>query len=239
MVGKLYGHMIVKNEDDIVAESVRHNLRHLDAIAITDNGSTDGTWDILQDLAAGDRRVHLFRDLSSFNSRVFHRSAMMIRRIGYDRRRGDWAIQCDCDELHESDVRAVCKASDDCDLIYGHKWQFTLLPDTPATGPARERVRWYNPEPHIEHRAYRNPRWFFVRDVARRYNLRTSVLHLNMAHYQYRSPEQVAERMRTRHEAARTHDLHWWRLNMSGVVPNTNGLVFRDTLDGWDPQSGL
>jgi len=232
---RLYGFMVVRNESDVVLESVLHNLRHLDAIAVTDNGSDDGTWDILQVLAREDNRVHLFRDTAPFSHRVFHRGALAVRRIGYNRRRGDWAVQCDCDEMHESDVRMVCEASADCDLIYGHKWQFTLLPDTPAEGPARERLRWYHPVPHIEHRAYRNPRWFFVRDVARRYGLRTSKLHLDMAHYQYRSPEQVKSRLETRHKAARTHDLDWWRKSPIGIASGTKGLRYRESIDDWTP----
>ncbi len=234
-MGRLYGHMVVKNEADIVAESVTHNMRHLDAIAVTDNGSTDGTWDILQDIASADARVRLFRDPSPFSTRVAHKSGMRVREIGFNRRRGDWAIQCDCDELHESDVRAVCRASDDCDLIFGRKWQFALFPDTPPDGPARERIRWYHPEPQCEHRAYRNPRWFYVRAVAKRHNLRTSALRLDIAHYQCRSPEQVASRLRTRREAARSYDLHWWRLRAFGVAPTSDGLRFRDRLDGWNP----
>jgi len=160
---------------------------------------------------------------------------MMVRRIGWRRRRGDWGIQCDCDEMHESDVRAVCTASMDHDLILGRKWMFTLLPDTPADGPVRERVRWHHPEPHAELRAYRNPRWFFVRAVETRYGLSISPLRLDIAHYQYRSPSQVDSRLAVRRKAAETHDLDWWRRSPLGVASSTRNLVRRDTLDGWRP----
>lgn len=235
---RLYGFTVVRNEADVVAESVAHNLARLDAIAVTDNGSDDGTWETLQGLASRDARIHLFRDLAPFNHRVFHRSAMMVRRIGWRRRRGDWVVQCDCDELHESDVRAVCEASAGHDLILGRKWMFTLLPDTPTDGPVRERVRWHHPEPHVELRAYRNPRWFFVRAVEVRYGLSISPVRLDIAHYQYRSPGQVDSRLAVRHKAAETHDLDWWRRSPLGIASSTRNLVRRDALDGWEPWRG-
>ncbi len=230
--------MVVRNEADVVAESVSHNLARLDAIAVTDNNSDDGTWEILQELAARDGRIHLFRDLAPFDHRVFHRSAMMVRRIGWRRRLGDWVVQCDCDELHESDVSAVCRESSGHDLILGRKWMFMLLPDTPTVGPVRERVRWHHQEPHVELRAYRNPKWFFVRAVEVRFGLSISPVRLDIAHYQYRSPKQVDSRLAVRHRAAETHDLDWWRRTPLGIASSTAGLIRRETLDGWAPWRG-
>lgn len=232
---RLYGFMIVRNEADIVAESVLHNLRHLDGIAVTDNGSDDGTLDILQRIAANDRRIHPFSDKRPFNSRIFHHAALRAKNIGWCRRRGDWVIQCDCDEFHESDVRAVCEAAGDSHVINGRKWQFALLPDSPTEGPLRERLRWYYPKADHELRAYRNPRWFFVRGVVERYGLKLAPYGLDTAHYQYRSPEQIEIRLAVRRDASRTHRLHYWTRNPGGMASDTCGLLYRDVLDGWRP----
>jgi len=232
---KLHGFMTVKNEVDIVAESVSHNLRRLDGIVITDNGSEDGTWELLQEMAAADNRILLFRDPSPITTRSFHRNAMRIASLGH-RPAADWAVQCDCDEFHESDVRSICEAAN-CDVIFGKKWQFVLLPDSPEYGQVRERLRWRRPEPHRELRAYRNPRWFYVRDVVRRLGLRVSPSDLNLSHYQCRSQSQIDERLATRRKGATTYRLAAWRRGPGqAVATGTGGLLYRHKLDEWLPE---
>lgn len=55
----LLGLSVVKNEADIIEAMVRHNLRYLDHMVIYDNGSLDGTVDILHALAAETGRVEV------------------------------------------------------------------------------------------------------------------------------------------------------------------------------------
>ena len=43
---------VVKNEADIIEAMVRHNCQFLDHTTIVDNGSVDGTWEILTALEA-------------------------------------------------------------------------------------------------------------------------------------------------------------------------------------------
>ena len=51
---RLVGVSMVKNEVDIIEYFVRHNLNYLDALIITDNGSVDGTREILTRLKRDD-----------------------------------------------------------------------------------------------------------------------------------------------------------------------------------------
>jgi len=47
----------VRDEADIVGQSLRHLLTWADAVYVFDTGSVDETWEIVQDFAGKDRRV--------------------------------------------------------------------------------------------------------------------------------------------------------------------------------------
>lgn len=64
--------------------------RYLFEILFTDNRSTDGTWEILRDLARADRRVRAVR----FSRNVGYQRSILA---GYRLARGDAAIQIDAD----------------------------------------------------------------------------------------------------------------------------------------------
>ena len=59
---RITGVMIVRNEEDIVEASIRHNLAVVDAIAVTDHASTDATPAILASLVAEGLPIELSRD---------------------------------------------------------------------------------------------------------------------------------------------------------------------------------
>ncbi len=49
-VQKIFAVCLVKNEEDIIADCLRHAARFCDRIYVIDNASTDRTWEIVQDL---------------------------------------------------------------------------------------------------------------------------------------------------------------------------------------------
>lgn len=53
---KIFAIMLVKNEADIVASVLKDAEKWADKIFILDNGSTDGTWEIIQSLKNEDRK---------------------------------------------------------------------------------------------------------------------------------------------------------------------------------------
>ena len=48
---KIYSLLLVKNEVDVIAASLKDACRWSDKIIVIDNGSTDGTWELIQQLA--------------------------------------------------------------------------------------------------------------------------------------------------------------------------------------------
>ena len=54
---KIHGLMVIRDEDDIIAESLASLLEWIDGIYILDMGSTDMTWEIVNDIAQREKRV--------------------------------------------------------------------------------------------------------------------------------------------------------------------------------------
>ena len=48
---KIYSLLLVKNESDIIRESLLAAIKWSDKVIVMDNGSTDGTWEIVKEIA--------------------------------------------------------------------------------------------------------------------------------------------------------------------------------------------
>ena len=93
---KVFGVSMVRNEADIIGTTVLHHLSlGLDRILVLDNGSTDGTGEILRNLAEEDERVRYISDDSPFKQAEI--TTRLVRRA---RREGaDWVLPFDADEF--------------------------------------------------------------------------------------------------------------------------------------------
>ncbi len=90
--------MLVRDEADIIAETLTHLLTWIDVLHIYDLGSTDETWEIVQDFAKRDSRIMPFKHEPT----VYQDS---LRCIMFDRLRsgfeeGDWVLKIDGDEFY-------------------------------------------------------------------------------------------------------------------------------------------
>jgi glycosyltransferase involved in cell wall biosynthesis len=94
------GISIVRNEVDIIEFCLWHHLNQgLDGIIICDNGSTDGTLELLNKISTGDKRVTVIS-----NDGPFHQEQIMNEL--YDMALGmgfSWAVFFDADEIWKSD----------------------------------------------------------------------------------------------------------------------------------------
>lgn len=88
--------MLIKDELDVVADTVRHLLAELDAVIVADNLSTDGTREALDRLAGADGRLEVVDDgeVGYWQSRKTTALAMLALELGHR-----WVVPCDADEF--------------------------------------------------------------------------------------------------------------------------------------------
>ena len=234
---KFHALLAVREEADILDQSLRHLLTWADAIYVFDTGSLDQTWDIVQQFAAQDKRVIPLRTDAVFFSEkrlrgwIFHQARQHMRS-------GDWFARIDADEFHHVSPRDFIKT---CLLkhetvVYHQYYDFRLtrseaqeweqgretLADRPR--PIEERRRWFTVN------AYTEPRLCRYRDsmqwpetVSFPYNAGYLARErLPIRHYPHRDPLQLARRCRLRvammEEPENDCNKHWspadWRIHL-------------------------
>ncbi|MFC7404639.1 glycosyltransferase family 2 protein [Georgenia alba] len=96
--------MMVRDEVDIVAANVEHHLAQgIDHLIVTDNGSVDGTVDVLESYAGSGRLTLLHEPIQKKQqAKVVTRMARQAHRMG-----ADWVIHLDADEFWVASDRST------------------------------------------------------------------------------------------------------------------------------------
>jgi hypothetical protein len=78
MKEKFHALLVVRDEVDIVEESLSHLSTWADAVYVFDTGSVDGTWESVQSVAEKNAKIHpiarkpVYFSLSKVRSYLFH-----------------------------------------------------------------------------------------------------------------------------------------------------------------------
>ena len=205
---KIYSLMVVKDEVDVIAASLIDACRWSDKIIIIDNGSTDGTWECIQDLATSHPQIIPWMRYEG----PFHIGlrAKAFKAFRHEMKRGDWwNVRLDADEFYPGDVRAfLANVPKGCSTVKKESTDYILtredLESHTFTGefdrslfthalPAMRRERRF-----MRHSAWRCwcERWRYPHPWGRVYEQAIPV-----DHYQYRSPEQMQKRFEVRQQA--------------------------------------
>jgi hypothetical protein len=207
---------MVKDEADIVAATVGHMLTQVDRVIVADNGSTDGTRDILADL---DVIVIDDPEVGYYQSRKMTALAEDAREMG-----AEWVVPFDADEIWASPFGTVGDALRDV----GDDWLAAAaeLHDHVPTGidpdlaDPVDRIRWRRRKPIGLPKVAARVRPGLVIEQGNHgvnYGFRPAYMpgQLTVCHFPYRSAEQFVRKARNGARAYRATDLpedagaHW------------------------------
>lgn len=238
--------LCVRDEEDIIRECLAHLLLWADHIHIFDTGSTDGTWDVIQELAASERRIipHLYEKVW-FNDAVTRAWLFEISRSSM--KDGDWVGRVDADEFYHELPRDFIERqlSANETAIYHQSFDFcftnlelqtwvdNVAMEVDYLTPIESKLRFYIIREHAEPRffQYRSRMQWPSNASSPRQAGFVSRARIPVRHYPHRNPIQMHKKCVIRStmiqdrsnssvwQSASTH--HWqavdWR---SLVVPN-------------------
>src|SRR5436190_589434 len=137
----------VKNEQDIIEAFVRHHAHYFNTLIVIDDGSTDGTFEVLRSLQTAGLPLVLMREPSV----GFEQARYMTRllRMAVNDFRADWVVPLDADEFIEPEEGASLAQmlhARDCELLKITWSNFAWRPDDDQTelNPVL-RMRWRMP----------------------------------------------------------------------------------------------
>src|SRR5215216_2514361 len=104
---RIFGLCLVKNEADIIRTSLRESRKWCDRIFVFDNGSNDGTWELVNNVAREDEGIVAFKqDGRPFDDAL---RAEIFNAFRGEARKGDWWCRLDADEFYIDDPRAFLR----------------------------------------------------------------------------------------------------------------------------------
>lgn len=219
--------MVLRDEGDIIAQTLEHLLTWCDSLYIYDTGSLDDTWDIVNDFAVRDRRIiPVARESVLFDNGL---RAWLFNRFRSRFRRGDWIARVDADEFyHITPPRFIqdrLRPGEGriCARLYDFimtrrelkAWQDGRESVADRARPIEERRRYFRFDDYPEQRLFRYRR--SVRWSSRHYDPHNgglmAVERIPVRHYHARDPVQVQVRCAIRAamaQATNANERHHW-----------------------------
>jgi glycosyltransferase involved in cell wall biosynthesis len=199
---------LVRDEIDILRHTLDAALSWADAIYALDNGSSDGTWELLQQYAAMYSRIVLVgREHGPYRTAMWGEMASRFRRKAGA---ADWWCRLDADELYVDDPREFLSSVDPRDpLVFATSIQYYFT-DVDLARYERD------PSPYLDQWTPERLRYYlanwseprFVRHVSRAkwpdewppgtWEMHAAPRRIRLRHFQYRSPPQIERRIHTR-----------------------------------------
>lgn len=233
---RIWSICVVKNEADIIAHCLREACRWSDGIFVLDNGSTDGTWEIVQSMANSVIVPWRSEDLP-FRDNLRREVFEAFRHFA---RRGDWWCRLDADEFYvDSPKEFLARIHPAHHVVFGVAIEYYLVQAD------LERIDFQAPIEQIlsqirHYKVENTEQRFFRYRPGLRWTVGSWPDHMGPVsphrilyrHYKYRSPEQIKTRLRTRQEAVRRgHRWDHWMGEWRDMIADPAGLCY-DRQDG-------
>jgi hypothetical protein len=206
---KIHALCLIKNEADVIEQTLRAAAEWCDWIYVLDNGSSDGTWEVVRELSRELEAVIPFkRDLKPYSQSI---RAEILRHFAHRAQVDDWWCILDADEFYIDAPRTFLR---DVPVEYRAVWVELynyLFTDRDLEAyrrdpklydhsvPVEQKLRYYTIAEYSDVRFFRHSRL--------PEQLIPELLHpiyprrIRMKHFMYRSPEQIRGRLETRAEA--------------------------------------
>jgi glycosyltransferase involved in cell wall biosynthesis len=209
---KIRGLCIVRDEADIIGQTLRAASEWCDAIYVLDNGSDDGTWELVQTLAEELPVVPHARDPRPFSDDL---RGDVFRAHRHESAIGDWWCIVDADEQYIDDPRDfLAGVPRRFDQVWSASFEYYLTDLDVAR--YREDAAHYGDDVPVEQKC----RYYLNNWSERRFFRHTRGLlwtegdwperlgsvfkrRIRLKHFQYRSPQQIQRRIDTRRDALR------------------------------------
>lgn len=200
---------LVKNELDIIAQTLATASEWADSIYVLDNGSDDGTWEFVNEAARSNPTIMPYRqDRSPFcdgmRNRVFERYRDRARQ-------GDWWCKLDADEAYVDDPRTfLARVPRRYNAVWVSSYNYLFTEHDHAAylkDPGRfdgsrawrEVLHHYVPSGYSEARFVRH--WWGLDRLPPENWGPIYPEPIRVRQFMYRSPEQITRRMTTRAES--------------------------------------
>ena len=207
---RIHGMSLVKNEADVIGQSLVAAATWADFIYVYDNGSDDSTWEIVRDLAATHPQIVPYKqEATPFGE--------FLRRELFERYRGtprDWWCTMDADEFYIDDPRRFLASVPE---RFGEVWNASFeyyFTDVDAARYEEDPAAYADDVPVGDKCRYYINNWseprFFRNTERLEWNEGEAwpeglgpayPERIRLKHYQYRSPPQIQRRLDSRRDA--------------------------------------
>lgn len=208
---KIHGICLVKNEDDIIAQTLKTAIEWCDFIYIFDNGSSDRTWEIILALSEKYEQIIPYKREDCAYSDLLRREVFNHYRANCSE--NDWWCLLDADEFYIDNPKIfLAKIPKQYQVVWSASFQYYFTDKALELYQANPSL--YADDVAVEYkcRYYLNnwsePRFFryqksLIWDKGKVPNNFGSIYpqRIRLKHYQYRSPQQIQKRLKTRYEA--------------------------------------